>query len=402
MNSAVGTFETFDDELAKQGSSHEPLIISRSSMATGENRVSQAVSACRIRVVSGLQCGASIDVASGETVSIGGLGADVRLRDPDAASAHVNLRVTATGLCIEHLAGTVRVDKQTLSPGDARNANAAMHLWLGDVALIAEPLHDDGAETNVQDSGAGVSPVTQPRSGQGPSAAAALADLPKSPINKRFAKSATMVFVLAAALAAATLLGRGSHQVAAPALTLEQLLDTPRFADLIVSEVNGQSYIDGVLPDSQTVSELDALLSANVMLAINRVETDASLAAKVLDVLRVNGADAELASSRAGEVHVMTNVASDQDLGALKAIVHRDVPALTSLVIENTPPIEVFSMQPGKRVAMVVSVAPAHVVTVDETRYFVGSVLPSGYQIDRIENNEVVVSRHGQSTVLRF
>ena len=193
----------------------------------------------------------------------------------------------------------------------------------------------------------------------------------------------------------------------APPVPIDVVLGEAPWSDLDVTRAGGVLAVDGVLPDRAAVRELDALLAGQGDAYVNRVETDATLAAKVLDVLRVNGVEAELAGSSGGEVAVATAEPAERDLDALRRVVERDVPALASLAIDNVPPPPSTPpasprADPGKRVALVVSAPPAHVVTEDRSRYFVGALLPSGHRIVEIADNRVSLEKDGRTTELEF
>lgn len=346
---------------------------------------------CQLVVTSGLQRGASVFVDGSGEYSLGGAGADIRLRDPGVGRARAVLRHTATGLELCHVDGDLALNNTALTPGASMPLAAGSEITLGTVAVsvtAVDEKHD-----------------AVPNIGEPPPIAALAGDSLASDsrrVNRRVARSAAVLLVAAAAALVLNQWRSAPTPAEVAAAHLSDVVAEPQFAHLKVSGDEEQGFIDGVLPDAEARAALEQWLETRGLRAVNRVETDATLANKVLDVLRVNAVDAELVSSLSGRVEVATALPAERDLEALQALVYRDVPAVSTLILNNTPPVEALSADPGKRITMVISADPAHIVTVDESRYFINSILPSGHRIESIADNNVTVVRNGQRTVLDF
>ena len=94
-------------------------------------------------------------------------------------------------------------------------------------------------------------------------------------------------------------------------------------------------------------------------------------------------------------------------LDRIEKLVLADVPGITEVNINNTPPVEkikptTVEIDPGKRVAMVVFDEPAHIVTEDQSRYFVGALLPNGRRIVEIKDGMVTVEFEGKLSKMEF
>ena len=354
-----------------------------------------------LSVASGLQAGALVRLDPDGAWSIGPDETDdVMIRDPQIGPARALLRRGPGGATLRAVSGAVSLGEESLAPDRTVELTPGATVRLGGVtfelAELAQASPPSGSATPADASAPSrrapaVSGASERRAGPGRTLARA---------------GAAVLGVLA--VAAAWLSTSGALEPPAPERpSVASLLEGSRFAGLELSRRDGLPVVGGVLADDAALRELEALLAPSGDAWVSRLETDASLATKTLEVLRVNGADAELIDSAGGAVGVRTTLPASVDLDALRETVLRDLPALAALELENVPPPVVPPRDaprpdPGKRVAMVVAGPPAHVVTEDRTRYFVGAVLPSGHRIVAIEDGRVSLERDGLSTVLDF
>ena len=177
---------------------------------------------------------------------------------------------------------------------------------------------------------------------------------------------------------------------------------------LALERTDGAFAVSGFLPERADAIRLARWIDSAGVPLDNEVRVDAVLAERVTDVFRVNGIEAEVRSLSAGEAVVETQVVDTDGLARIEARVLEDVPQLRSLALENVPPPPAAEVErapphdPGKRVSLVVATEPAHVVTEDRSRYFVGATLPSGHRIAAIEENVVHLEKGGVTTELQF
>jgi len=95
---------------------------------------------------------------------------------------------------------------------------------------------------------------------------------------------------------------------------------------------------------------------------------------------------------------------------AIESSVKNDVPDVISLTTSNSIPVDevveespVAEVDPDKQVTLVVAGVDGYLMTRDKSRYFIGSMLPSGHYIKKIEDGNVhVESPEGQAIVLEF
>ena len=242
---------------------------------------------------------------------------------------------------------------------------------------------------------------------------------PLRPSPPRWARWATGIAVLVVA-SSVTVLGyshampsplpaRTEHSAREQEANLLATLAAAGFEDASVSaDSSGKFRISGHVDTAKQRERLERMLAhQNLPFQID-VWINESLATAVLDVLRVNDVRAEVEVSGTGHASVTTRQADTARLQSLHAVILRDVPGVSELVIHNAlpseppkPPLAAVD-DPGKRVAAVVPGDPSYVVTSDGTRYFEGALLPTGQRIVAIREMEVMLDLAGTTTTLRF
>ena len=193
-----------------------------------------------------------------------------------------------------------------------------------------------------------------------------------------------------------------------------QFLTSKGFDSLeVVRGADGRMQIIGYVPTRSSQLELSTLvkqLDSSIDVA---AFVDKEVLAGVKDVFRVHDIDAELSSDGKGRVVAVSRESEDTDFLAIKHAAREDVAGLVSLDVRNMPPPVQTEPKPeesyavvnepvGKRVMAIVQGAPSYVITEDDTRYFVGSKLPTGHIITSIGMSSVMLDRQGTLTELAF
>jgi type III secretion protein D len=187
---------------------------------------------------------------------------------------------------------------------------------------------------------------------------------------------------------------------------LRQTLAHAGFSTLNVEIRDNELLITGHLNTLAQRSQLEQSLVKQTPARL-AVWVNDQVTASVGDVYRLNGISAEVHSSGPGVVHVKTHEANIAALDKVQSVALRDVPGLVKLVPVNDPPpagppTEATLNDPGKRLAAIVPGDPAYVVTVDNTRYFEGAMLPTGHRIVSILSDHIQIERDGVVSELRF
>ena len=182
------------------------------------------------------------------------------------------------------------------------------------------------------------------------------------------------------------------------------------FSDLnVVLEDDNTIAINGYLQHRSDLHKAREQVQTNEFLDWD-VKLGESLAESVGSVYRVNGIAAEVAVIGEGVVSVNT-VTDDLDLlQRIEENVYRDVSDLQELELINEPPVKEEEVPdtnrlddiPGKRIVMIVASEPTFIQTEDGSRYFEGSILPSGHLITAILDEKVQLLLDGKQIELSF
>ena len=187
-------------------------------------------------------------------------------------------------------------------------------------------------------------------------------------------------------------------------------LEKGGFSDLnVVLEDDNTIAINGYLQHRSDLHKAREQVQTNEFLDWD-VKLGESLAESVGSVYRVNGIAAEVAVIGEGVVSVNT-VTDDLDLlQRIEENVYRDVSDLQELELINEPPVKEEEVPdanrlddiPGKRIVMIVASEPTFIQTEDGSRYFEGSILPSGHLITAILDEKVQLLLDGKQIELSF
>lgn len=384
-----------------------------------------------VSVTDGLACGAAFRVSVGQRLLVGSdFKADIVLPDPGACDCELVLTGTDTGVMVEVLAGKILLDGDTLALSkeingeDRRLRLGEAELWIqtpGYSAISAISDIDKPGVDSISDV------VTKPANKDDSSSVTV--GLPASNEKENsiaFNQTETLTavpdlhkrswivplsMVLGPLLICAVYLSwkYSVHQntpVAVP--TLASVLEEPEFAGLSVSTTDDTKTLTGRLQSREQAKRLDLMLEALPEKIENRTHIADQLLVQINEIFRVNDETVKASFTANGKVLVETRIADPERLEHLREVVMRDVPELPGLVINNQPPPSALKpgkapvVEPGKRVALVVSDEPAYVVTEDASRYFVGAILPSGHRIRAIEGGRVSLEMQGLITELKF
>lgn len=372
-----------------------------------------------LAILSGSQQGAAASLPTRVNVSIGrSLDNDIVLRDPSVDAVHAALMAVDDSVLLQCLGPSLLVDGLEMYSGESRTISGACTIQLGDVALSIENYSGKTSSGLAGAEAAQVQstyfmpkvddlPVPQGSDAKPDSDAENTHhDLAQggSSSSRKYGLMTTTVVLLGAFFVWQS--GLFSPQQADP-VSLQGLLAASPFAALSVQQVGNRATVGGFLETTQQSVQLEQWLEQSGLEISNDVVVGETLGDKVFDVFRVHGIPADVQVDDGGNVVVATRESDSSLLDAVDERVRSDVPGVASLSIDNTPPLieetpGPVKTDPGKRVAMVISDDPAHIVTEDRSRYFVGSLLPTGHRIESIDDGVVSLLKNGISTKLEF
>lgn len=432
-------------ERQQPGESEQSLPGAAESSASAASAQSWAASGkrCKLTVLNGVQQGAVAWLTGDQTVQLGrSLDNDIVLREQSVATLHASVHFEGSVLVVTSIGASLIADGVQVNEGQAFKLNQAGMIQLGNIGISIDSAtanSDEAACKNAvghdqpeQSAGPASPPVyfSEPEQkflngdenyksalyaasqaddlpiaigdDAGAAQAAEAAKTNRGAIGLRTASMTSAVMVLGALVVWQSGLFQRQPE---EKVELRSALAASPFAALMVEQTDQNATINGYLDTKQEARQLDQWLDETGLVVSNDVVVGEMLAERVHDVFRVNGVAADVQVSDGGHVVVATQIEDTDLLASVEERVKADVPGIAGLTIDNTPPAPTDDIEtapevdPGKRV---VSVAPDYIVTEDRSRYFVGSILPTGQRIESIENGIVYLEKDGVTTPTEF
>ncbi|MBX2884905.1 MAG: hypothetical protein KTR32_33425 [Granulosicoccus sp.] len=407
---------------------------------------SDCVARGRLSIVSGAQSGAVSQIRELLPISIGSkLDNDVVLRSGSVDPQHVSVCLRGAMIELQCLGSSLLVDGTSLSSGEQCQALHRSMLQIGDVSIMIESStaqtqgqatspdwvnaaariggdsdnaanqiglhtgpHSEAMPASFLAQTGGELPALSDAAGEFQTSTDSVTNNAAGKPSSRYKAAVLTAAALSLCAVVVWQSGLFKQETEAPA-SLAKLLSTTAFAGLNVTQEGHSATVSGYVESVHDSIELGKWLKQSGLLINNEVVVVETLADRVSDVFRVNGIDATVAVSESGAVSAITQVADEQLLARVKEQVETDVPGVAPIKIENTPPplseqaeTNPIPVDPGKRVALVVSDEPAYIVTEDQSRYFIGSLLPTGYRIVDIKDGKVTLEMEGETETLEF
>lgn len=158
--------------------------------------------------------------------------------------------------------------------------------------------------------------------------------------------------------------------------------------------------ISGALGNDADATRLRKLMADKFPGALVDVTTPSSLASAATDILRNNKVDAEARPGRNSTIRVVTEYLPQDRQIELTAILKRDLPTLKNVEYQmdnrrGDRDLQYFFSASRSGLATYVDGNPGYIATQDQTRWFVGSVVPTGHKILAIGNGRVIFERQG-------
>jgi type III secretion protein D len=367
--------------------------------------------ALELRVFDGPQSGARAPLATGVGCVLASHpdghaeGADVVLRE-GGAPARVRITADLRDALLEVLEGEVQLGDQVLSAG--ASSPWAMHMRLkigssivafGRAALPKWPLAIGSASAVEPHTETSVAAPVKPR---------------RTSLARRaefwLAMTGGGVLLACGAALWTAHLSAKPHEdiVMPPPPSLAVQLQKSEFSTLTARTLqDGRTELRGRLATLAERGRLDTWLAERQLNPAVEVQVDETLVRDVTETFRINGVSVRATVAGLGAVDAEAVERDNNKLARAEEVVRRDVRGLTKLTVRNnaTPlpkPLPPVPDDPGKRIASLVPGEPAYLVTADGSRYFLGSMLPTGHKIARIAHQSVTLEREGEQTTLNF
>jgi type III secretion protein D len=179
-------------------------------------------------------------------------------------------------------------------------------------------------------------------------------------------------------------------------------LATTGFSGLKVTVDNASQtvIVSGLVASNRDAARLRGLLADQFPGSLADVTTPEALAAATTDILRNNKIDAEAQAGRSGTVKVISEYLPVDRQNELAAMLKADLPALKNVQFQmdgrrGDRDLQYFFSSSGNGLATFVDGNPGYIVTQDQTRWFVGSIVPTGHKILNIGGGRIVFERQG-------
>jgi type III secretion protein D len=327
---------------------------------------------------------------------------DIYLTDPGVAQRHATLSIQGRCASLRALDGSVTVNDQPVAPS-------------------ARVLLQPGAEISLGESGvrlrlAGDATEKQAAAQASKAAAEQPVKSQEQPARRwKAAKIALLVlFPLVVAGLAFQKFAPKQANAAAPTAPLD---DAAIIASLLKQQnlagqvkISGTSYgimLTGVLEGDDN-AKLQAALGTVATRVINSTVSGEDLLEQVREVFRTRGYDAAVKYLGKGRVRV--DNLDENYVRVQRAIdeIRSDVTQVAELVFASPadaqPPARapMYDAGRGERMFVRIDADTAYLATAGGSRYFVGSVLPTGHTVLRIVRDAVQVEREGQISWFRF
>lgn len=209
-------------------------------------------------------------------------------------------------------------------------------------------------------------------------------------------------FCLFAVVAVVLVTSRVTHVEAAPthseiAVLLRDSAKALSLDQVQVDNTDGVIALTGFVPSYENYQTMRDQLDELAPGAYFNVAIGEKIAADITNIFRTNGLRAEVVSVSPELAVVNTEAGDALLLDKIQLLVLNDVTEIQQLEINDVTAAGDINHSniltgPGKKIVTVVQGDFAYFVTADKSRYFVGSQLPSGYTIEAISKDQLLLS----------
>ena len=364
-----------------------------------------------LRIVGGRLAGKEYPLATGRRVCIGhSLGNDVVLRGTGTRGGAVELRLGDGAAALRVLSGNVELLGRSLGEGEEAVLPPYLPFRFGE-HLVAyggalSSRWQDAETVAVSPCGAPVNPLPAPR----------LQDRVEVIGRTYLTRVTERVSVLHVALGTATLVllaaaaGPTSSLIEEQfggARALEQMYDEAGYRSVNVADnPAGGLIVTGAVEGEADLIRTRAIADQMSGPVVVDVTSTAALANAATDILAAQGLDVQATPAGLGGITVAAPYLPADRQDQLRAILTRDLPALRRVRFRTDDSrggnaLQSLFANSGSGLATVVE-DPGHIVTADGSRWFPGSILPTGHRLVSIEPGRVRFEKGGRVEELKL
>jgi type III secretion protein D len=356
-----------------------------------------------IVVISGEQAGARARLDNNSTVTLSGKSdTDIVIRDPSIDGEMIKIVTQDNRVALEVVSGSIEVENTIIEQGKRAKLSEYAKVKIGETVFIhtREP-HATWDE---------IRNLAVINSDKNSSESSTIAS---NKFSKNIFLSLTALFViLTVSVGVVTATMSRSNLISMSNLeNIHSLLIENGFESLQVKRESDENFvIHGFLMKNKERAMLEKLVDEYSVPARLELEVGDQLAMEVREIYRVNGIDVLTQASSAGKVTVKVKSQNISKLEKIKSMALEEITNLQDLEIvyvKNSEESQLIGIDfaynaADKRITMVVDGDPAYIMTSDESKYYIGALLPTGYKIVDIVDQQVVLEKHGKQKTLNF
>lgn len=361
------------------------------------------------RVLSGAHSDASFILTAGDLLVIGSdASCDICLTDAGVAQRHATLTVNGKHASIRALDGVVKVDGEAIPANQRVSLQAGAEIMLGESAVQIKLGGDSILRTVLPERNSRATEGTEPAKDATQPRAFFLVAILALPLIVAgvtmylFNQPSTSQGINRSANSSAST-APVSEIAAARAVMKQEGLDN----QVELSDTSYGIVVSGVV-SRDSVNKLQAVLASLHASVIDSTIGEVEFLDQVREVFRTHGYDAAVSYLGGGRVRVENLDENASRVANAASQVRGDIAQLRELVFaapgDAQPPERALSYdnRSGDRLSLQINGDTSYLASSGGSRYFPGSILPSGHTVLRIVGDTVQLERDGQISWFKF
>jgi type III secretion protein D len=356
-----------------------------------------------IVIIAGEQVGARAALQDNYSVTLSGNNdTDVVLRDARIDNERLKITTKNDKTFIESLAGTFELDGKIVEQGKKLRLNEYEKVKVGGTVFVytretsapwQEILNRVKLNANKKTDKPFLQIVSQYRS------------------NVIYSLTVLIIMLIVAMSTVMTLPDSSDHINMSSTDNINSLLIENGFETLQVNKMaSGIFSISGFIMSFKERAQLEQLIDNNNLQAILDLKVGDQLAIEVRELYRVNGIEVQASAIQPGNVKIIGYAVRAEELERIRDVALDQIADIKNIVIDYAEPTndeknigsEMIYNDADKRITMVIDGDPAFIMTSDQSKYYIGALLPTGYKIVDIIDQQVIIEKKGKQKILTF
>lgn len=355
-----------------------------------------------IVVIAGEQAGARTRLKDNTTLTLSNkIDTDIVLRDPQIGNTRLKIITQHLKPSIEVIDGAVKVDNKVIEQGSRIRLPDYTKVEIGETAFVTARMNHASWEEI-----SNLASINMPQ--------AATKSNPAHRYrwhNNIFLSLLALITVLTVIATTVTNTMESSEMISmSNRENIHSLLIENGYESLQVDEQNDYYVIHGFVMTYNERAQLENLIDEHSVPAKLYLEVGDQLAIEVRELYRINGIEVSTKASAAGKVTVAVKSPVSSELERVKEMALNEITHLHALEIEyavSEDGTQIIGTDmkfnaADKRITMVVDGDPAYIMTSDQSKYYIGAMLPTGHKIIDIIDQQVVLEKQGKQKTLIF